>query len=153
MLNYQLDFDIEDGNINTFLIGSKQLFESVDKIIDLISKSLDLTYSFDHKLIELENNKISYKLNLDITYPLQNGFGLKLEKDQINSWFTKSLKIILNDTANTKVVNNLNQLAKDINIDQNFIYVEIPLNIFTKTLEDLKNLSILLFIKLTFIEK
>ncbi len=152
MLNYRLDFFIERGSMNTFLIGSKDLFEKIKHYETLLAKAIDIEIQINYKMVELENHKISYIFQLDILYPLQRLLGGSLSKDQIDGWFKNNSQLLFNDFSSLEIENSLKESAKKIIIDQNFIYEEIPLKKIKNSLEDLKKLSILLFKKLEFFE-
>ncbi len=153
MQNYCFNFDIGNGNINSFLIGSKPIFESIEKIINIIGKSLDIGSNFSYKLLELENNSISYHGDLEILYPIQNGFGTKISKETIDAWFSKALSIILNNTDPEIIFEDLGKLGRELELQNNIIFVKINEAILKKHLEELEKLSIFLLVKLSFYEK
>lgn len=153
MVSYQLDFYIEDGCMNTFLIGSKDLFEKVKAIIQLLSEAIDIKTNAVYKMVELENRKISYSLSLNISYPSQMLLGSALQRDQIDSWFNKGMALFLSGNSTEEVKNSLNNIALDIKLNSSFVYVDIPEKKIEICLEDLKKLSILLFKKLDYFLK
>lgn len=153
MLSFQLDFEIYDGHINTFLIGSKSLFEKIEIIVQLLAKSIDVEVEITHKLIELESSDISYKLMIDIKYPVQLVFGSNITGTQIDEWFRQGLSLILNKKNEEDSIHSLSLLAKETGLELYFIYVAIPENILKELLGDFEKLSILLFKKLVFLEK
>lgn len=152
MFSYQLDFEINEGNINTFLIGSKNLFEKINILEQLLADSIDVGIGIEHKLIELENKKISYQLDIEIKYPKQNALGINISKEQIDRWFNQGLKLILENRSIDECIRSINILANDIELNLYLLYVKIPDNKFKKSLDDLEKLSILLFNKLAFFE-
>lgn len=152
MLRYQLDFEINEGNINTFLIGSKILFEKIYYIEDLFANSIGVNINLEHKLVELENKKISYNIGLKTEDSLQKVFGENITDEQIEEWFSQGLKLIFDENSVDETFNNIIFLAKKLKLDHYFLYVEISSNILKKSLTELENLSILLFNKLAFFE-
>lgn len=153
MLTFQLNFDIDEGYLNTFLIGSRSLFEKIEAIVKLFAQSIDVEVELTYKLIELENSNISYLLKIDIKYPLQMVFGNNINKDQIDAWFQNGLSLLLDKKEQKDEHNSLSELAHKTEVDLYFIYVEIPENILTKLLDDFEKLSILLFKRLVFFVK
>ncbi len=152
MFSYQLDFEINEGNINTFLIGSKNLFEKINVLEQLLANSIDVKIDIEHKLIELENRKISYQVDIDINYPTQHVLGINISKEQIDRWFNQGLKLILENRSIDECLKSINILANDIELNLYLLYVKIPDNSLKKSLDDLEKLSILLFNKLVFFE-
>ncbi|MGL1892767.1 MAG: hypothetical protein OCD02_14140 [Spirochaetaceae bacterium] len=153
MLSYQFDFDIEEGNINTFLIGSKKLFGQIQNIGTLLGNSIDIGIDMEYKLIELDNSIISYNLTFSIKYPVQKLLGANLGRWQIEAWINRGLDLILNRVEIEQCFSSIDMLATEIELDKNIVYVKIPENILEIALEDFEKLSILLFRKLTFKEK
>jgi hypothetical protein len=152
MFSYQLDFEVNEGNINTFLIGSKNLFEKINVLEHLLANSIDVEIEIEHKLIELENKKISYQVDVDIKYPQQHVLGVNIDKNQIDQWFNQGLKLILENRSLEECIRSIDILAEDIKLNLYLLYIKIPDNILKKSLDDLEKLSILLFNKLVFFE-
>ncbi len=152
MLNYQLDFYIEKGSMNTFLIGSKDLFDKITTFETLLAKTIDIEIKVGYKMVELENHKISYILQLDILYPLQRLLGGNLSREQVDNWFKDNWQLLFCNFTADEIASKLKNSSKRIIQDQNFIYKEIPIKKIMNSLEDLKKLSILLFKKLEFFE-
>lgn len=153
MLNYQFDFYITEGEMNTFLVGSKGLFEKVKIYETLLSNAIDVNVQITYKLIELEHHKISYNINAYIEYPIQMLLGEPLLKRQIDRWFINGWKLLFSDNLIEDVPKSLDMLAEELELTNNFIYVKISEKKVIKALEDLKKMSILLFNKLDFYEK
>lgn len=153
MISFQLNFDINEGHINTFLIGSKSLFDKMEAIAQLIAQSIDVEIEFNYKLIELESRNISYEVIIDIRYPIQQVFGHNITKDQIDNWFRYGLTLLLDKRSREEEHKSLSELANKTGLDLYFIYVEIPEKTLLKLLDDFGKLSILLFNKLVFMEK
>jgi hypothetical protein len=152
MISFKLDFDIYEGHVNTFLIGSKSLFEQIDCIITLISHSIDVDADVTYKLVELETGNISYLLNVDVQYPIQPVFGHNLTKEQIDNWYRELLLLFLGDRDKEKSINSIPVIAGQTGLDLYFIYVEIPKDNLVKLLDDFEKLSILLFRNLSLCE-
>ena len=153
MLTFQLRFEIDEGNINTFLIGSKSLFENIESIVKLLGQSIDVETILSYKLIELESDTITYLLALHIEYPMQMVFGHNISNEQIDTWFKKGLDLLIHNKTDSNANNGLSDLANEIGIDQYFIYIQIPADFLIKLLDDFEKLSILLFNKLVLFEK
>lgn len=152
MLSFKLDFEIDEGHINTFLIGSKSLFEKIDAIALLIAGSIDVEIDVKYKLVELESTHILYNLLVDLSYPIQPVFGYNISKEQIDDWFRHGLTLLLNKRDREESIYSFSTFAKKTGLDLYFIYVEIPENILMKLLDDFEKMSILLFKKLVFLE-
>ncbi len=153
MIRYQLDFQISEGNINTFFIGSKKLFEQFEYFVKLLAKSIDIDIKVKHKLIELESNQISYELELDIEHPVQRVLGNDLDSEQINGWITKGIELLFKKNSTENFLFDIDKLATELSLNNYILYKKLSVNIIEKYLDDLENLSILLFNRLVFIRK
>ena len=152
MIKFQFDFEINEGSINSFLIGSKKLFEKFYILEELLANSIDIKIGLNHKLIELEGNKISYLLDIEIIYPLQNVLGNNLTKEQVDKWLVDGFKILMTEKDILTAIKKIHELALHLSFTTYFLYVKIPDNYLKKCLEDIENLSILLFNNLVFFE-
>ena len=153
MLNYQFDFYITEGEMNTFLVGSKELFEKVKVYESLLSRAIDVEIEITYKLIELEHHKISYNIEFFIRYPDQMLLGEPLLRSQIDHWFSHGWELLFSNIPICDIPTSLDILAEELELTNNFIYVKISEEKVIKSLEDLKKISILLFNKLDFFEK
>ena len=152
MLKFRLDFFINEGEMNTFLVGSKSLFEKVKLYENLLSKSINVEISVEYKMIELEHKRISYDVVVEIEYPLQMLLGVSLTKEQIDSWFSFGCSLLFASERAEVIVEKLSSFANEIGLNKNLLYVDLPVKKIENSLEDLKKLSILLFRKLEFRE-
>lgn len=152
MFSYQLDFEINEEEINKFLIDSRNLFEIFYSLEQLLADSIDVEILIEFKLIELENKKISYQVDIDINYPKQHALGIHISKEQIDKWFIKGFKLILTNGSTDECIKAINKLADDLELNLYLLYVKIPDNKLKKSLGELEKLSKLLFNKLVFFE-
>lgn len=148
MLKYQLDFYIDEGNMNTFLIGTKDLFEKIKNLVSNLSCTIDVEADVTYKMSELENGRISYDLNIDIDYPSQMLLGDSFSREQIDSWFIYGCSLLWGQNEDKDVGRSLNETADLLELRSNFVFTDFPLKKIKISLEDFKKLSILLFKKL-----
>ncbi|QEN04715.1 hypothetical protein EW093_08340 [Thiospirochaeta perfilievii] len=152
MFSYQLDFKINEGNMNSFLIGTKTLFEKIYQLAKMLGSVIDVEILIEHKLIEIESSKISYQLDIDIKYPIQNALGSNINKHQIDDWISKGFQILLSYNSVDECISSLNSLVEKLKLYNYLLYVKIPEKKLKRSLEDMEKLSILLFNDLVFYE-
>ncbi|MBN1682504.1 hypothetical protein JW865_03005 [Candidatus Bathyarchaeota archaeon] len=153
MLNCQIEFEINQGQINRFLIGSKSFFSLIEKIVDSLALSINVEVEIKSSLAELESKKIIYNLEFYINYPIQRNLGVNIDNRDIETWFFTGLSLFFESDSTNILIYELDNLAEKLKISSTILYIKISEKKMKNLLDDLKNLSILLFNKLVFSRK
>lgn len=153
MFIYQLKYEIEEGQMNRFLIGSRTLFDLLESYITVLLKTVDVKAKTKHKLVELESRRITYQLELEIEYTKQYLLGTHPDNSKIDSWIESGLNTLFSDFTPENSIKMLKESVDSLKLNQSILYVELPEKYLLNLLEDLQKLSILLFNKLVFFEK
>jgi len=145
MISFQLKFNLKSQGVKDFLVGSKEYFDKIEKIVSLLTMTIDIKSKTIFKLFEIEKDLIIFTMDIEFDYPEQGYLWGSLNKEAIDQWIIGFSREILSHNQSKTIVLNIENLGSRLGFDGNCIYLKNYVEILENLLDDLKNMSILLF--------